>query len=246
MKNLVSSEMIYGENFKIYTENTRGIIGKLIEKQEVICIYDDFYKAIHKIGIWGTEEWEMLYMGTNNKYYLYVGVPRDSYLSQINVIINANECIAVFNEEQAIDYLEYRGAATIIIEFFSERLKWKKYKIDKPTLCFVKNRRVFDINKSYALKIHTNEYIRYGQIKSEYEELFINSKGEYFLYVLEYSVRTVNSNRYFRNKEEGEEKKGDVLPMGKEETIRWFLYRGGSSEQFNIEIEKSRLYFNKI
>jgi len=96
------------------------------------------------------------------------------------------------------------------------------------------------------LKIHTNEYIRYGQIKSEYEELFINSEGEYFLYVLEYSVRTVNSNRYFRNKEEGEDKKGDVLPMSQEEAIRWVLFRGGSIKQLNMEIEKANLYFTKI
>lgn len=246
MKNVLNGEMIYGENFKIYTENPRGIIDNLVEKREAICIYDDFYKAIHKAGLYGTEEWELLYMGTNNKFYLYIGVPMDSYLSQINVIINANECLAVLNEEQAIDYLEYRGATSEIIEFFSEKLKWEKYEIAQPTLCFVKNRKVYDINKSYSLKLHTNEYNRYGQIKSEYEELYVNLKGEYFLYVLADSARTVNSSLYFRNKEEGQDKKGDVLPMKQEEAVRWFLFRGGSSEQFSTEIEKSRLYFNKI
>lgn len=246
MKNVVNGEIIYGENFKIYTENPRAIIDNLVEKREAVCIYDDSYKAIHKVSMWGIEEWEVLYMGINNRFYLYIGVPMDSYLSQINITINANECLAVLNEEQAIDYLEYRGASSVIIEFFSERLKWEKYEIAQPTLCFVKNRNVYDINKSYLLGIHTNEYNRYGQIKREYEEIYINSKGQYFLYVLEDSVRTVNSNMYFRNKEEGEDKKGDILPMNQEETIRWFLFRVGNIEQFNMEIERAKLYFSKI
>lgn len=233
-------------NFKIYTNNINKILQELVYSKGCAVIYDDIYKANKKLSFHGVQEFEMLYMVDKYKYFLYATIPQDSYLSQIGINIKEIECVVEMNDEQALDYLEFRLATDVILKYFQDKLIWEKYDITSPSLCYIKNKRVYDINKAYSLKLYTDRYIRFCEDKSEYEELYLSFDDKFFLNVMCDSIRAVNSSLYFRNKEAGEMEKDDILPMTKEQAIKWYLHRGGSLEEFHINVVNAERYLSKI
>jgi hypothetical protein len=242
MKNLNSKSL------KIYTKNIDEMVKELVNKKAV-CLHDEFSKAIYKMSFRGIEEWEILYMISEGEYILHIGIPQDSYISEMGFRseIPSNECIVVMNEEGAIDYLEYRQAVNTLLEFFSDKLDWCKYEVSQITNCFVKNRKVYDLNKSYCLKAYGEEYIRYGQERFAREELYVTPDERFFLVVMGESIRVVNPNIYFRAKETGDESKREILPITKKEAIKWWVHRTVSSlEEFEYYLGQSKSYFSNI
>lgn len=246
MKNLINSKKVTGKKFNIYTENIKFILEEITDRRGANIIYVDFYKANKKMSLRGIEEQETLYMMNNNTFLLYVTVPQDSYLSEMGIIIRENECLVEMDENEVISYLEHRFAIDILLHYFSDKLVWDKRDITSPSLCYVKNRRLYDISQSYSLKLYTDRYIRFCEPKSEYEELYFSADNKFFLNIMCDSIRTMNSNLYFRNKEAGENEKDDILPLSEKEAINWYLYRGGSLEEFCINIENAKSYLSKI
>lgn len=242
-KNIKEEE---NKNLKIYTGNINGILQKLVYSKGASVIYDDIYKSNKKLSFQGVQEFEMLYMVDKYKYFMHITMPQDSYLSQIGINIKETECVVEMNDEQALAYLEFRLATDVILKYFQDKLTWNKYDITSPSLCYIKNKIVYDINKSCSLKLHTDRYIRFCEDKSEYEELYLSFNNKYFLNVMCDSIRTVNSSLYFRNKEAGKMERDDILPMSKEEAIKWYLHRGGTLEEFYINVENAKLYLSKI
>lgn len=246
MNNYRNVREFENKNFKLYTENVKEVLQELVYSKGCSVIYDDIYKANKKLSFHGVQEFEMLYMVDKYKYFMHVTIPKDSYLRQIGINIRETECVVEMNDKQALTYLEFRSATDVILKYFQDKLIWEKYDITSLSLCYIKNKRVYDISRSYSLKLHTDRYIRFCEDKREYEELYLSFDGKYFLDVMCDSVRTVNSCLYFRNKEAGEMEKDDILPMTKEEAIKWYLYRGGNLEEFYANVENAKIYLGKI
>ncbi|MFL0250637.1 hypothetical protein ACJDT4_09415 [Clostridium neuense] len=246
MNNYKNVKEVENKKFKIYTHNINKVLQELVYSNGGSVIYEDIYKANKKISFLGIQEFEMLYMINNNEYALHIAVPRDSYLSQIGINISEPECVVEMDDEQVIAYLESRVATDVILKYFGDKLIWDKHDITSPLLCYVKDRRVYDINKSYSLKVYTDVYIEFCEEKIEYEELYISVDNKFFLNLLSDSVRIVNSNLYFRNKEAEENEQDDILPMSEEEAVKWYLYRGGSFEEFRTNVERAKIYLSKI
>lgn len=243
MKNILNEQIVEGKKIKIYTEG----IKELLNKSESKIIYDDVYKINKKISFHGIDERETLYIINEDIYYLYITVPKDSYLSQIGVEINKNECIFEMDADAAITYLECRVATDVILKHFSNKLIWDKLDDIKTTsCCYVKNKKIYDLNQSVSIKLFTDRYVRFGEEINEYEELYIKNNGELFLYLLYDSVRASDSNLYFRNKDAAVKKMGSIYPMTEAEAISWFLLRGGNLEEFYISLEKAKKYLSQI
>ncbi|AGX43910.1 hypothetical protein [Clostridium saccharobutylicum] len=242
MKNLTT------ESLKIYTENIGGMVKELVNKK-AICLNDEFSKAIYKMSFRKSEEWEVLYMTNSGDYVLHIGVPQDSYVSEIGFRFEnlLNECIVVMNEEEAMDYLEYRQCTSTLLEFFSDKLDWDKYEVSQITNCFIKNRKVYDLNRSYCLKAYGEDYIRYGQERCAKEELNITTDERFFLVVMGDSIRVVNPNLYFRAKETDDTSKREIVPITKQEAMKWWVHRTNSRlEEFEFYLNKAKSYLGNI
>lgn len=246
MSCLVDVKEIESKKFRIYTNNIEQILQDLKYNKGGEVIYDYIYKANKKMSFQGVEELEMLYIVNKENYYLHIAVPKDSYLNQMGISVDEPECIVEMDIEQALDYLEFRLATEVILKHFQDKLIWDKHSIVSLSLCYVKNRKLYDINQSYSLKLYTDSYTKFCEKKDEYEELYISNDGRFFLNVLCDSVRTVNSNLYFVNKEAEEDEIDDILPMTEEEAIKWYIYRGGTIEEFYHGIENAKIYLSKI
>jgi hypothetical protein len=249
MEMLRNMGKLYKRSLKIYTDNVKEIMKELINNKEVICLHDEFSKAIYKMSFRKVEEWEVLYMTNNGEFVLHIGVPEDSYISEIGFRCEnlLNECIVIMNEEEALDYLEYRKCTSTLLEFFSDKLHWDKYEVSQITNCFIKNRKVYDLNRSYCLKAYGEDYIRYGQERCAREELHITSDERFFLVVMGDSIRVVNPNLYFRAKETGDTFKREIVPITKEEAIKWWVNRTDSClEELEYHLEKAESYLGNI
>lgn len=249
MEKLRDIGKLYNRSLKICTDNVKEIIKELVNSKEVICLHDEFSKAIYKMSFRKVEEWEVLYMKSEGEYLLHVGVAQDSYISDMGFAneILSDECIVEMNQEEAIDYLEYRQCTSTLLEFFSNKLDWDKYEISQITNCFIKNRKVYDLNRSYCLKAYGENYIRYGQERCAREELYITSDERFFLVVMGDSIRVVNPNLYFRAKETGDTFKREIVPITKEEAIKWWVHRTYSClEELEYHLEKAESYLGNI
>lgn len=249
MKSLMNIGKFYSRCLKICTNNVKEIMKELINNKEVICLHDEFSKAIYKMSFRGIEEREILYMKSEREYLLHVGVVQDSYISDMGFAneILSGECIVVMNEEEAMNYLEYRQCTSTLLEFFSDKLHWDKYEVSQITNCFIKNRKVYDLNRSYCLKAYGEDYIRYGQERCAREELYITSDERFFLVLMGDSIRVVNPNLYFRAKEIGDTFKREIVPVTKEEAIKWWVNRTDSClEELEYNLEKAESYLGSI
>lgn len=249
MDNLVCKERIYNNNLKICTENVKEIIKELLCEKKAVCLHDEFHKAIYKMSFRGVEEWEILYKTNLEEYILHIGIPQDSYISEMGFRseIFANECIVVMSEEEAMNYLEYRQAISALLDFFSDKLDWNKYEVSQITNCFIKDRKVYDLNRAYSLKVYGEDYIRYGQERFAREELYLTPDERFFLVVMGDSIRVVNPNLYFRAKETDDISKREIAPITKKEAIKWWVDRTDCSlEEFEYYLEEAKSYFGNI
>ncbi|ERI95250.1 hypothetical protein HMPREF1982_00391 [Clostridiales bacterium oral taxon 876 str. F0540] len=239
MCSLINNKVVINKDFEIYVNNVGEILDDIIHKKEAKVIFDDFYKARKKTNFYGVDEVETLYMDESGRFYLYITVPGDSYLSEMGIFVREPECVVVMYEEQALDYLEYRQATTVLLELFADKVIGEKYETSKMNCCFIKNRLIYDMNRSSLIKVYTKDYSLYGNHKRDIEELYKTLDGRYFLYVTEESLRVINSNMYLRCKEYGDKPNSDILPMAEIEAIKWFTYRGGNLERFHKNTAKS-------
>lgn len=247
MNNLSNLKIIRGKSFKIYRESVQAILNELVEKKEAKVIYEDLYKDSKKQSFYGIDDCEVIYRTNDNEFYLLIAVTKDSYLSQMGINIRESECIVELDEDEVLDYLEYKVATGAILKYFSDKLICDKHDVIRPSSCYIKDRKVYDINQSVSLKLYTDEYIRYGEEVCEYEELYIDKSGAFFLHTLCDSVRLANSNLYFRNKEAEIREKADILVMTEDEAIRWWVNRIDSSlEEFEYYLEQAKSNLNNI